>query len=502
MQSKTRYTSQYIDNYSFDETYKNATVELLAEYNGTLKKLQTDVDGNLKTTASVSGVDGAIVDGASSSIRATVKDLANSNPLTVAITDASGDQITSFGGGTQYTEGDTDATITGTALMFETNTGTNTLGVVNSTNKLPVDGSGVTQPVSAASLPLPTGASTSALQSTGNTSLGTIAGAVSGTEMQVDVITMPTTTVQATQLDVDDLNSTDDVVTVTGGVGQTADVKMTLDGESVPVTGTFWQATQPVSAASLPLPSGAATSALQSTGNTFLGTIADAVSGTEMQVDVVTMPTTTVQATQLDVDNLNATDDVVTVTGGTGQTADVKVTLDGENVPVTGTFWQATQPVSATSLPLPTGAATSALQTQPGVDIGDVTVNNTTANPVPIQPPAVGYLTVAIDQTGSRNDVDIISTPLSSTVIVGQKAMTGSAVQLQTNTLTNGVIITAKSTNTANIVIGDSGVTTTENGSGNGYILEPGASVSFAGTNTNLLYAIGTTSDVLSFMGC
>ena len=35
-----------------------------------------------------------------------------------------------------------------------------------------------------------------------------------------------------------------------------------------------------------------------------------------------------------------------------------------------------TQPVSAASLPLPTGAATSALQTQPGVDIGDVTVNN------------------------------------------------------------------------------------------------------------------------------
>jgi hypothetical protein len=32
--------------------------------------------------------------------------------------------------------------------------------------------------------------------------------------------------------------------------------------------------------------------------------------------------------------------------------------------------------VSAASLPLPAGAATSALQTQPGVDIGDVTVNN------------------------------------------------------------------------------------------------------------------------------
>lgn len=35
-----------------------------------------------------------------------------------------------------------------------------------------------------------------------------------------------------------------------------------------------------------------------------------------------------------------------------------------------------TLPVSAASLPLPTGAATAALQTQPGVDIGDVTVNN------------------------------------------------------------------------------------------------------------------------------
>lgn len=41
---------------------------------------------------------------------------------------------------------------------------------------------------------------------------------------------------------------------------------------SLAVTGTFWQATQPVSAASLPLPAGAATSALQTTINTTLGT--------------------------------------------------------------------------------------------------------------------------------------------------------------------------------------------------------------------------------------
>jgi hypothetical protein len=69
---------------------------------------------------------------------AEVVPLAGYNAQAVAIVDGSGNQITSFGGGTQYTEGDTDATITGTALMFETNTGTSALGVVNETNRLPV----------------------------------------------------------------------------------------------------------------------------------------------------------------------------------------------------------------------------------------------------------------------------------------------------------------------------------------------------------------------------
>lgn len=45
----------------------------------------------------------------------------------------------------------------------------------------------------------------------------------------------------------------------------------------------------------------------------------------------------------------------------TGQ-GDVPITLDGETVPVTGTFWQGTQPVLAAALPLPTGAAIAASQ--------------------------------------------------------------------------------------------------------------------------------------------
>lgn len=82
-------------------------------------------------------------------------------------------------------------------------------------------------PVSAASLPLPSGAATAANQTTANASLATLAGAVSGTEVQVDVLTMPT-------------------VTISDGGGA-----ITVDG-TVAVTGTFWQATQPVSLASVP----------------------------------------------------------------------------------------------------------------------------------------------------------------------------------------------------------------------------------------------------------
>ena len=60
----------------------------------------------LRSTATLTGGggDGALIDGVSAAIKATVLDLTNSNPLTTAIVDATGNQITSFGGGTQVTE--------------------------------------------------------------------------------------------------------------------------------------------------------------------------------------------------------------------------------------------------------------------------------------------------------------------------------------------------------------------------------------------------------------
>lgn len=136
------------------------------------------VNGALPITGTITASsDGAITDGVDTAIKATVKDLSNSNPLATQIMDANGDAITSFGGGTQYSDGDVNADPTGTVAM-----GTDGSNVF----ALHTDTAG---------------------------------------DLQVDVLSMPTTA----------------------------------------VTGTFWQATQPVSAASLPLPTGAATAANQQT---------------------------------------------------------------------------------------------------------------------------------------------------------------------------------------------------------------------------------------------
>lgn len=73
------------------------------------------------------GGNGAILDYVNPLIGATVLDLTNSNPLTVGIVDASGNQISSFGGGTQYVEGVTTSPGTGTIALGRYNTSPPTL---------------------------------------------------------------------------------------------------------------------------------------------------------------------------------------------------------------------------------------------------------------------------------------------------------------------------------------------------------------------------------------
>jgi len=101
----TKLTPTNILNRSYDETYDTLAVVLSGEDSGNsvTRRVQVDATGALKIAGSVASA-GTIADGVSSAIVATVKDLTNSNPLTVAIVDATGDQVSSFGGGTQYTE--------------------------------------------------------------------------------------------------------------------------------------------------------------------------------------------------------------------------------------------------------------------------------------------------------------------------------------------------------------------------------------------------------------
>lgn len=177
-----------------------------------------------------------------------------------------------------------------------------TTAAVTAGNALKVDNSAVTQPISAASLPLPTGAATAAKQP----ALGT-----AGT-------------------------ASTDVITVQGIASMTA---LKVDGSGV---------TQPVSAASLPLPSGAATSAKQPA----LGT-----AGT-------------------------ASADVITVQGIASMTA-LKVDGSAVTQPVSGTVTAnagtGTFAISAASLPLPSGAATSANQTTLGSQTTKVNDGTNTA---------------------------------------------------------------------------------------------------------------------------
>lgn len=119
---------------------------------------------------------------------ADILDLSNSNPLVVAIVDDNGNQVTSFGGGSggvQYTEGDTDATLTGGVVMIEESG--DTVRAVSAGHPMPVAG-------------------------TITTTLGGTALVQLATAGTVVVSSAPTTTVQATNLDIRDLTSASDSV--------------------------------------------------------------------------------------------------------------------------------------------------------------------------------------------------------------------------------------------------------------------------------------------------
>lgn len=179
-------------------------------------------------------------------------------------------------------------------------------------------------------------------------------------------------------------------------------------------------ATQPVSAASLPLPTGASTATLQSTGNTTLATIA--TNTTNAGTPSVTGTVTANAGTNLNTSALaleagghlasvdgKLTDDgsgnlKVNVAAGSLTVTEASVGVNGAAIPtssnqagakdpsgnlqplkvnVSGALLSdgsaVTQPISASTLPLPTGASTSALQTTANSSLATIATNTTNA---------------------------------------------------------------------------------------------------------------------------
>lgn len=113
-----------------------------------------------------------------------------------------------------------------------------------------------------------------------------------------------------------------------------------------------------------------------------------------------------------------------------------------------------------------------------------------------------------LHQDGSYSFDQSSATQNPSSVVTGQVkiAVTGTPVRLPAAPLTNGIVVRAKSTNAAqstsySATVGSAGVTTTYDGTGNGYPMAPGDVVSLAVADASNLYVNGTAGDVFSFMG-
>lgn len=78
-------------------------------------------------------------------------------------------------------------------------------------------------------------------------------------------------------------------------------------------------------------------------------------------------------------------------------------------------------------------------------------------------------------------------------------AVTGTAIQLPAVNAEQFVVLKALSTNVSNITVGVSGLTNTVNGTGNGFILEPGDMLPIVVDNLSKIYINGTANDIVSY---
>lgn len=175
----------------------------------------------------------------------------------------------------------------------------------------------------------------------------------------------------------------------------------------------------------------------------------------------------------------------------TGTSANVNIT--NGSLPVTGTFWQATQPVSGTFWQATQPVSGTFWQATQPVS-GPLTDAQLRATPVPVS----GTVTA----TGPLTDAQLRATPVpvtdkvSTAIFNGQQAVTASAVALPSNSATE-VCVKAMIGNTINVYVGTSAVTIST-----GLELAPGDAYCVKTDNSSdLLVIASTTGASVSFAG-
>jgi hypothetical protein len=90
----------------------------------------------------------------------------------------------------------------------------------------------------------------------------------------------------------------------------------------------------------------------------------------------------------------------------------------------------------------------------------------------------------------------------TSDIYADQQVVTASAVALAASgQLKSGLVIKAKSSNAGKVFIGGASVTATDDGTGNGFALNPGETLTLPINLAAAAYVIGTANDIVYVVG-
>lgn len=198
---------------------------------------------------------------------------------------------------------------------------------------------------------------------------------------------------------------------------------------TVPVSGTFWQATQPVSGTFWQATQPVSGTFWQSTQPVSTADGSQVTLGSKADAKSTATDTTAITIMQV-LKEISAMEQAPASTPVTG-------TFWQATQPVSGTFWQATQPVSAASLPLPSGAATSANQCGSAVGSPCAAGGSGTASALTVQPFCDS--TVIKNNFSTSGSTQIVAAPGSAkNVYICGFAVNGASTTLNTVKLVYG----------------------------------------------------------------